>query len=130
MAGRTLRLKILSPESTIFEGEVDKVIVTASDGELGVLPGHAPLVCLLGMGELRLTANGRVDYYAVFGGYMRVSGDLVSVLADAAEPQEAIDEKKARDTLTELVKIPPGRRGDEDLAEMTRCRVRLKVKSR
>lgn len=128
MADRTLSLKILTPDSTLFTGKVAKVVVPATDGELGVLPRHAPLVALLGMGELRATADGKVSRYAVFGGYMRVAKDEVVVLAEAAEPRDKIDEAKARESLERLREIPPGKRSDQDLSEMARGRVRLKVK--
>jgi F-type H+-transporting ATPase subunit epsilon len=130
MGDKKLSLKILTPESTLFEGAVEKVIVPASDGELGVLPQHAPLVTMLGLGELRATVNGNVDRYALFEGFMRVSGDLVSVLAEAAEPLEKIDRQNAESELARIKDIPPGKRTEEDLAAMARCRIRLKVAAR
>lgn len=130
MADHKLKLLILTPESTLFEGLADKVIVPASDGELGILPKHAPLVSLLGNGELRATANGRVDHYAVFGGYIRVAADSVSVLTDRAERADSIDADRAGEELERIKGIPAGRRSEEDLAEMERCRVRLRVKER
>jgi F-type H+-transporting ATPase subunit epsilon len=128
MAERTLLLKILTPEATLFTGEVKKVIVPALDGELGVLPRHAPLVALLGAGELRATADGTVNHYAVFGGYMRVAKDEVLVLAESAESREKIDEAGARDVLARIESIPPGKRTEADRDEMVRARVRLKVR--
>jgi len=130
MGDKKLSLNILTPESTLFEGEVEKVIVPASDGELGVLPKHAPLVTLLGLGELRATVNGKVDRYALFGGFMRVSGDLVSVLAEAAEPVDKIDRQHAESELARIKGTPPGKRTEEDLAAMSRCRIRLKIAAR
>lgn len=130
MAEKKLTLRIFTPESTLLESEVEKVIVPAHDGELGVLPGHAPLVSILGLGELRATANGTVQYFAVFGGYLRVSGNVVSVLADHAEPKGKIDAEAAQTRLDELTRILAGKRTDADAAEMARCRVRLKVAGR
>jgi F-type H+-transporting ATPase subunit epsilon len=128
MAERRLLLKILTPDATLFTGEAKKVVVPALDGELGVLPRHAPLVALLGLGELRATADGKVSRYAVFGGYMRVANDEVVVLAEAAEPKEKIDEAGAREALSRIESIPPGRRTDADRDEMICARVRLKVR--
>jgi F-type H+-transporting ATPase subunit epsilon len=130
MPDRKLKLKILTPESTLFEGEVEKVIVPASDGELGVLPKHAPLVSLLGMGELRATSNGQVDYYAIFGGYMRVSDNSVSVLAEIAEPADSIEKEKEEEETARIKNIPPGHRTEADTAELARCRIRLRIASR
>jgi F-type H+-transporting ATPase subunit epsilon len=130
MVEKKLALKIFTPVSTLFEGRVEKVIVPAYDGEMGVLPGHASLVSLLGMGELRATENGEVRYFAVFGGYMRVVDNAVSILADRAEAKETIDSGEARTRLGELTEIPAGRRTEADTDEMARCRIRMKVAGR
>ncbi len=130
MAEKKLSLKILTPAATLFEGSVDKVVVPAYDGELGVLPGHAPLVSLLGLGELRATMDGEVQYFAVFGGYMRVGGNLVSVLADHAEAKEKIDVGETQARFDELTRVLAGKRTEADAEEMARCKVRMKMAGR
>src|SRR5680860_695049 len=69
MAGTPLSLVVISPESLVFEGEVDSVVAPAWDGELGILSGHAPLLSLLGSGDLRVTHGGSTEHFHVEGGF-------------------------------------------------------------
>lgn len=81
-----LRVSVISPESVLFEGEADSVVAPAYDGEVGILTGHAPLMALLGDGQLRLGgASGR--RFAVSGGFMQVLNDHVRVVTEKAAPQ-------------------------------------------
>ena len=91
-----LRLEILTPERQVYEGEVDMVIAPGSEGYLGILPHHAPLLTGLGPGEFRIKKGGTEEVLAVFGGFMDVRGDRVTVLTDAAEHAEEIDEAQAQ----------------------------------
>ena len=78
-----LKVSVISPESVLFEGETDSVIAPAYDGELGILTGHAPLMALLGDGELRLgTGSGRA--FNVSGGFMQELHDHVRVVTEKA----------------------------------------------
>ena len=78
-----LKVSVISPESVLFEGEVDSVVAPAYDGEVGILTGHAPLMALLGDGELRLGGNtGR--RFTVSGGFMQVLNDQVRVVTEKA----------------------------------------------
>lgn len=78
-----LKVSVISPESVLFEGEVDSVVAPAYDGEVGILTGHAPLMALLGDGELRLGGNtGR--RFMVSGGFMQVLNDQVRVVTEKA----------------------------------------------
>jgi F-type H+-transporting ATPase subunit epsilon len=78
-----LKVSVISPESVLFEGEVDSVVAPAYDGEVGILTGHAPLMALLGDGELRLGGNaGR--RFRVSGGFMQVLNDQVRVVTEKA----------------------------------------------
>ncbi len=86
MAG-TLLVDVVTPTSTLYSGEVRQVIATSPVGEFGVLPMHAPMVCELGSGELRLTMDNAaqdVEVYALQGGYLQVALDHVTVLTDRA----------------------------------------------
>jgi F-type H+-transporting ATPase subunit epsilon len=76
-----LKVSVISPESVLFEGETDAVIAPAYDGEVGILTGHAPLMTLLGNGELRLGAGRR---FKVRGGFMQVLNDQVRVVTEKA----------------------------------------------
>ena len=74
---------MISPESVLFEGETDSVVAPAHDGEVGILTGHAPLMALLGDGELRL-GTGRNQRFHVSGGFMQVLNDDVRVVTEKA----------------------------------------------
>lgn len=91
-----LRLEILTPEKAVYDDEVDMVIAPGSEGYLGILPHHAPLFTSLGPGELRVKRGGVEETLAVFGGFMDVRGDRVTVLTDAAEHADEIDEARVQ----------------------------------
>ena len=89
-----LRLEILTPERAVYDDEVDMVIAPGSEGYLGILPHHAPLLTALGRGEFRVKKGGVEEVLAVFGGFMDVRGDRVTVLTEAADQADEIDEAK------------------------------------
>ena len=80
-----LKVSVISPESVLFEGEVDSVVAPAYDGEVGILTGHAPLMALLGNGDLRL-GKGSGPRFTVSGGFMQVLNDHVRVVTEKATP--------------------------------------------
>jgi F-type H+-transporting ATPase subunit epsilon len=82
---RPLRVVVISPERTIYEGEADSVIAPAWDGELGILRGHAPLMALLGEGSLRVRRGNDTEHFHVAGGFLQVVDDVVTVLSERAE---------------------------------------------
>jgi F-type H+-transporting ATPase subunit epsilon len=84
MASGNLKVAIISPESTVYEGEADMVVAPAWDGEVGVLRGHAPMLVLLGAGEMRVTRGGSTQRFRVEGGFMQVADDVVTVLSESA----------------------------------------------
>lgn len=82
-----LRVSVISPERTVFEGEADMVVAPGFDGELGILPGHAPLMTLLGRGTLRVegrAGGGGGARFAVEGGFLQVADDEVRVVTERA----------------------------------------------
>ena len=85
MAGKKLSVALITPGSTVYEGEADMVVLPAWDGEVGILRGHAPMMALLGEGEMRITRDGSQKTFFVSGGFMQVADDVVSVLSDTAE---------------------------------------------
>jgi F-type H+-transporting ATPase subunit epsilon len=79
-----LSVHVVTPEEEVWTGEATMVVATAADGQLGVLPGHAPLLALLGQGPLEIeTGGGRVKA-TVDGGFLHVANDRVDVLAEHA----------------------------------------------
>jgi len=79
-----MKVSVISPEKTIFEGEADMVVAPAWDGEVGVLKGHAPMLMLLGNGSLRVKNGGSEERFEVSGGFMQVADDVVTVLSESA----------------------------------------------
>lgn len=79
-----LRVSVLSPEQTVYEGEATHVVVPAFDGLLGILRGHAPLMALLGEGTLRIENGREVAQFHVSGGFLQVVDDVVTVLSEHA----------------------------------------------
>ena len=84
MAASTLKVAVISPERTVYEGEADMVVAPAWDGEVGVLRGHAPMLVLLGSGDLRVTSGSTEQRFHVAGGFMQGSDDMVTVLSESA----------------------------------------------
>jgi F-type H+-transporting ATPase subunit epsilon len=78
-----LKVSVISPEAMLFEGETDSVVAPAYDGEVGILTGHAPLMALLGDGQLRL-GGGAARRFNVSGGFMQVLNDEVRVVTEKA----------------------------------------------
>ncbi|GGI91450.1 F0F1 ATP synthase subunit epsilon [Shewanella gelidii] len=96
MAGMTVHLDIVSAESSIFSGLVEHLQVTGADGELGVMPGHAPLLTSIKPGMVRVVKqHGHEEVFYLSGGLLEVQPSSVSVLADVALRAEDIDEQAA-----------------------------------
>jgi F-type H+-transporting ATPase subunit epsilon len=96
-----LQLEIVTPERQVFSDTVDSVQVPGSEGELGVLPNHAPLVSTLGVGELRFRKGGVEESFAIVGGFLQVRPDKVVVLAETADMASEIDLEKAQEARRE-----------------------------
>ncbi len=107
-----IRCEVVTAERIVFQDDVDMVIAPGTEGELGILPKHAPLLTSLTFGELILRREGQPDeFLAIGGGFMEVLPDRVSVLADSAERAEEIDLERAE---------AARRRAEETMAEKRR----------
>ncbi|MCH8800719.1 MAG: F0F1 ATP synthase subunit epsilon [Chloroflexi bacterium] len=123
-------LEIITAERQVYSGEVDMVIAPGVDGQLGILPKHAPLMTMLKAGELTVRKSGEDDMYvAVSGGFMEVLGNRVSVLADACERSDEIDEERAQQAMQRAQERLANRDSDMDLekamASLRRAQVRV-----
>jgi F-type H+-transporting ATPase subunit epsilon len=87
----TFQFNLVSPEQVLFSGEVEHVVVPGSEGEFGVLAGHAPLVATLRPGILTILGPGQPQRILVVGGFAEVGPDRLTVLADRAVPVEEFD---------------------------------------
>jgi F-type H+-transporting ATPase subunit epsilon len=93
----TLKLDIVTVERIIFTGDVDMIIAPGEDGQLGILPHHAPLMTTLKPGELIARRSGEEFCMAISGGFLEVQPDRIIVLADSAERAEEIDVARAEE---------------------------------
>ena len=130
-----LRLEIITPERVVYTDDVDMVIAPATDGYVGILPHHAPLLTTLGPGVFRVKKGGVEEVMAVFGGFMDVRGDRVVVLTEDAEHAEEIDAKQAqdaRDRAQQALQAGPMSAADEARARasLQRALVRIRVSER
>ncbi len=91
-----IRCEIVSQDRTVFQGDVDIVVLPGAGGEMGVLPHHAPVLTTLKYGVVKVRRGGKEDIYAVSGGVAEVQPDIVTILADAAENVEEIDVERAQ----------------------------------
>lgn len=77
-----MHVTVISPSAAMFDGDADAVTATAFDGEVGILPGHAPFMTLLGRGQLRVRSGEKESTFRVEGGFLQVVGDRVRVVAE------------------------------------------------
>jgi F-type H+-transporting ATPase subunit epsilon len=94
-------LEIVTPERLAYSDTVDAVTLPGSEGELGVLPHHAPLVSTLGLGELRIRKGGTEESFAIVGGFLQVLPDKVVVMAETADMASEIDLDRAEEARRE-----------------------------
>ena len=130
----TMRLEIVTAERQLYSEEVNSVVAPGVDGELGILPRHAPLLTMLKPGELRVVKDGEESYIAVTGGFLEVLGNKVTVLADEAEYAEEINLERAEAALARAQEAASSSVGGMDLeramAAMRRSQARVRVARR
>lgn len=129
-----LQLEIVTPERRVLAEAVDGVQLPGMGGELGILPGHTPLISQLQTGVLAYTADGATHQLHISGGFVEVNADRVSVLAEVAERPEEIDAVQARNEREEAEKIVNSAgSSEEDSAaareRLERAQVRLQLTS-
>ena len=129
-----MQLQIITAERAVFTGQVDALVAPGIAGQLGILPNHAPLMTVLQPGELMVRADGDESYLALSGGYLEVLGNRVTILADAAEDVDEIDEARAQEALARAQQRVASRESDADLqravASLRRAQVRVSVSRR
>jgi F-type H+-transporting ATPase subunit epsilon len=130
-----LYCEVITAERIVFRGDVDLVLAPGTEGQLGILPQHAPLITALDPGELALRRSGQDDeYIAIGGGFMEVGPGHVTILADSAERAEEIDEARAEAARHRAEVLMAKEQPEGDLARaeaaLRRSVVRLKVARR
>ena len=112
-----IQLEIVTPERLAYSDTVDSVQLPGSEGELGVLPHHAPLIATLGVGELRIRKGGETEAFAIVGGFVQVRPDKVVVMAETADMASEIDLERAQEARREAERaIETGYHEPADLA--------------
>ncbi len=131
----TLKLEIVTPDAKTYSEDVDYVLIPGVEGELGVFPGHVPLLTELAPGELKATRAGKDDYLAVGSGFVEITQTTVSVLTDMAVKEDDIDVTTAEQAIAraqEALKNAPT--GSEEQAaveaSLQKSLAQLKVKRR
>ena len=123
-----MHLEIITAERQVYSDEVDMVIAPGFDGQLGILPMHAPLMTMLKPGELTVRKDGENMYVAVSGGFMEVLGNKVSVLADACERSDEIDELRAEQAVQRAQERLANRGSDIELERAVSALRRAQVR--
>ncbi len=126
-----LSLEIITAERVVYSEDVDILVAPGAEGELGILPQHAPLMTMLRSGELRVSQGHEEYSIFVSGGFLEVLSDRVTVLADTAERAEDIDVSRAEEARTRAQQRLEATTDQGDLARaqaaMLRSLVRLRV---
>lgn len=133
MAGM-FNFNVVAPDGQVLNKDIEFVVVPGENGEIGVLPNHAPLIAGLGIGVVRYTEGGKVNRIAISGGFMEVVNNKVTVLANSAEIAENINIERAQAAKDRAAKRLQERRPDTDLARaevaLKRAAARLKATDR
>ena len=109
-----IRCEIVSQDKLVYQGDADIVVLPGTDGEMGILPRHAPLLTTLKFGVITVRAQGQETYFTVAGGVAEIQPEIITVLADAAENVAEIDveraetaRKRAEEALAKGVPLEP-----------------------
>ncbi len=129
---KVFRLEVITPERTVFDGDVQSVTLPAEDGAMSVLAGHAPLVATLEIGPAKVVkADGTKSWLMLGDGFVEVTHNHVRVLADVGEPEDTIDLKRAEESERRARERLKSKAGDLDLvraeAALARALVRKKI---
>ncbi len=130
---KKIQLEIVTPDGVTLRKEVDSMVLPAWKGQLGVLPGHMPLVSVLRPGEMKVVIDGVEEFLALSGGYAQIGPKKVTVLADTAELASEIDAARAKAKLEAKGKPPEkgvrltDKQMDEIQISLLKEMVRMKV---
>ncbi|NHC13399.1 F0F1 ATP synthase subunit epsilon [Motilibacter deserti] len=112
-----LYVELVSPERSVWSGEASRVITRTIEGDIGILPGHTPLLAVLANGLVRIVAEGGPEVRAVvLGGFLSVADDRVSILAEWSQPADEVDVASAEAELRQAEQA-----GDADAASRARA---------
>jgi F-type H+-transporting ATPase subunit epsilon len=120
---------VVTPEETALESKADFVALPLFDGEIGLAPGHAPLIGRLGFGEMRVKVGDKLTRFYVDGGFVEVAGDVVSVLTNRALSASQVDSAAAQTQLQSALKLPLQTPEEEEIRDraLAQARGQLRV---
>jgi len=130
---KQIDVRIITPERIAFQAPVDAVVATAYDGEFGILPGHAPMMVVLGIGEFRVRMGDRFEWFAIGEGFLHVQDDVVTVLTPFAEAAREVDVEAARRlelTAAENPLLQGTILGEEQRKRLAKLREQIAAKAR
>ena len=110
----TIQCEIVSQDRTVFQGDVDIVILPGTSGEMGILPHHAPVLTILKNGVIKIRREGKEELFTVAGGVAEVQPDIITILADGAENIEEINVTRAQAARKRAEDAIAGINPDED----------------
>ena len=126
-----LHLEIVTAERLVLSDDVDQVNAPTKDGRVGILPRHMPLITVLTEGELSIIKNGVRTEFAVFGGFMEVLPDRVTILADSCDRSDEIDLDRAEEARQRAEERIAQRKSDQDMiqaeAELRRAMMQIRI---
>lgn len=123
---KTVQCVVVTPERTVLDEAVDFVALPLYDGEVGVLPGRAPLIGRLGAGELRTVNGAKVNFYYLDGGFVQVRANVVTVLTPNAVKAEAIDVAKVEAQM-EAARAPAASLAERDAQQQVLAKGRVQL---
>ncbi|TQR21175.1 F0F1 ATP synthase subunit epsilon [Psychrobacillus vulpis] len=120
---KTLTVNIVTPDGPVYDSEVDMIIAKTASGEIGILPGHIPMVAPLVIGAVKLKKDGKTEYVAVNGGFVEVRPEKVTILAQSSEVASSIDLARAKEAMK---RAEERLQGKQDTTDFSRAELSLK----
>ena len=120
---KTLIVNIVTPDGPVYDSEVDMIIANTASGEIGILPGHIPMVAPLRIGAVKLKKDGKSQYVAVSGGFVEVRPEKVTILAQSAEVADTIDVARAKEAMKRAEALIQNK---QDTTDFVRAELALK----
>jgi F-type H+-transporting ATPase subunit epsilon len=128
-----LTVRVIAPDKTVWDSDAEEVILPSTTGQLGILPGHAPLLTALDTGVMRVRANKDWVAIALMGGFAEVEANEVTILVNAAERGDTIDREAARVAYSEaearLNKVDASNRQQQIQATQALKRARARLQA-
>ncbi len=129
---KTIKLKIVTPESVLLQEEIEGISIPTVEGEITVLPDHIPIIAAMKPGELKIKKGGKDEFFAMMRGVVEVDGKTITILTDAAERADDIDAKRAEEAKEKAEAIMAEERHGEEgyadaVAQLERALSRIKI---